>query len=299
MNVIGKHNDIAVVDALPIAKPFLTTYIIIDEEIAIIDCGPKISIPQILESLKKLKVEPSKIAYILLTHIHIDHAGGAGELIKHLPNARVVIHRKGIPHMINPETLWRKTKETLGNLADFYGEISPIPKERIIEAREGEKIELGNNKIIIWETPGHASHSVTYEIPDRAIIFPGDLAGIYIEPWNISFPTTPKPFNAEKTFTSIEKLIKRKPKTICFPHYGVNSARTNYLARYREKLKLWIETVNNNIAQKEEDILRIIMAKDKELARSIKKILRHKIWRESIMRTIKGIKSYITWKSEN
>jgi len=296
--VIDRHNNIVAVDTLPQQKPFLTTYIIIDKRVAIVDCGPKKSIPLLLRALEELEIEPDDVAYILLSHIHIDHAGGAGELIKYLPNARVVMHPRGVPHMVDPKVLWRKTKEVLGKLADFYGEILPVPEERIIIAEEGSIIDLGNDKIVIWETPGHASHSVTYELRGKKVIFPGDTAGVYIVPWDTYFPTTPTPFNVEKALLSLDKLIGINPQTICFPHYGVTKDGVDYLRGYREKLRLWVEIISSNATRRTDDILDALLEKDKELSSSWQLIANHDIWRGSILRSIEGIKAYLKWKEK-
>jgi len=298
-NIVDRYKNIIAVDTLPDKKPFLTTYIIVDDEAAIVDCGPRRSIPYLLEALKELHIDTKKVAYVLLTHIHIDHAGGVGELIKYLPEAKVVVHPKGAPHLVNPGVLWRKTREVLGRLAEYYGEILPVPKERIIEAREGDTIRIGEHRIVVWETPGHASHSITYELPEEKIIFPGDLAGVYIVPWDTCFPTTPTPFNAEKAFESLQRLINRKPHVICFPHYGLTNRGSEYLSKYIKKLGLWIEIVRNNTTKNSEEILSEILKADRELNERYHLITKHYIWRGSIVRSIIGIKSYLEWKRRN
>ena len=200
------------------------------------------------------------------------------------------------PHLVSPHFLWGKTKEILGDTAIFYGEIESVPEEKILIAKEGLKIDLGNNIIRVLETPGHASHSVTYYLQPQKLIFPGETLGVYLEPWGVFFPTTPKPFNATKAFNSIEKIRKIDPITICFPHYGAKSNAPKYIERYRQKLEIWIKTVEKNLSQPLDIILKLLQEKDPSMQTHYSNIIRHKIWSGSIARSIEGIRSYINWK---
>ena len=290
-------SNIAMIDSMPDISPFLSTYIILGEDIAIVDCGPARAVPHIIEELENSSIDLVRVKYVLLSHIHIDHAGGVGHLLEYLPNAKIVVHPKGAKHLVDPSVLWRKTKEVLGELADYYGEIVPVPKERIITAEEGTTIDLGGSEVVVFETPGHSSHSVTYYLSRERVIFPGDVAGVYLEPWSIYFPTTPFPFNPDKALGSIRKLIDLKPQFICFPHFGCTNNATDYLRKYMGKLELWVKIVKENMEYGDQKILERIMELDYDLASKYDLIKKHKIWRGSIIRSIEGIRKYIEWKS--
>ena len=280
---------------MPDVAPFLTTHIILDKFIGIIDCGPKRAIGELIEHIKRIATMEN-IKYVFLTHIHIDHAGGIGLLLKYLPNAYVVVHPRGAKHLVNPEKLWKSTRKVLGDLATFYGDIEPVIEDRIIIGEDGMNIELGEDNLTIFETPGHSSHSFTFYLENLQAIFPGDLAGVFIEPWKVAFPTTPMPFNYEKAVRSLQMLMNLEPKHIFFPHYGHTDGAMDYLEKYVEKLDLWVKIVEENIDSNYNQILTILLKKDKDLSEKYHLISRHPIWKESIIRSIHGIKSYIEWR---
>lgn len=293
------NEKVYMIDSLPEATPFLATYIINDDYPAIVDCGPKRSIKYLIEALNSLRFDPKHIRFVFLSHIHIDHAGGVGVLLKYLPRAKIVVHVRGAEHLVSPNKLWEKTKKVLGDLATFYGEIEPVPKERIIVARDWMRVDLGSCMIRIMETPGHASHSVTYHLDPQNIIFPGDTLGIYLEPWGISFPTTPKPFNAAKMFESIEKIRSLEPETICFPHYGVKNNAGIYIEEYEQQLEAWIRITEENVDLPTNKILKLLLEKRLVLGMNYQRLMEHKIWSGSLLRSIEGIKSYILWRKRS
>ena len=161
---IQRINDyIFMIDLKPAnIEQFIGSYILKGEKTAIIECGPTSSIENLLKGLDKLKINREDINYVMVSHIHLDHGGGAGALLKHLPNAKLIVHPRGIPHLANPQKLWMQARQVLGKIAEIYGEPFSVPVERMVPAKDGMNVDLGNGiEIRVIETLGHASHHVS------------------------------------------------------------------------------------------------------------------------------------------
>ena len=174
-------------------EDFVGCYLLIGEKKALVDVGPTAGIPGLLNALSMAAVSPDEIDYIILTHIHIDHAGGIGQAVKTMKNARVVAHSRARNHLIDPTALWNASQATLGELALRYGRIDPVPENRIIIAEEGMQLNLGNGLVPeILLTPGHAPHHLAvFDRLDR-ILLAGDMAGVYMH--DFFRPNSPPPF---------------------------------------------------------------------------------------------------------
>ncbi|MBN2808205.1 MAG: MBL fold metallo-hydrolase [Deltaproteobacteria bacterium] len=202
----------------------------------LVDPGPLATIPYLLTELKKRGV--TKLDYILLTHIHIDHAGGTGELLKGYPEAQVICHPQGIKHMIDPEKLWQGSLKVLGYMAEVYGEIVPVPEANISFSEE-----VGTTGIRVFMTPGHAQHHLCFLFAD--LLFAGEvvgvrspaLSGIYMR------PATPPKFMLEVALDSIDRMIALAPRYLVIAHYGLVEPALEYLKIGRNQLNLWVEGV--------------------------------------------------------
>jgi len=141
---------------------FIGAYLFCGEKSAIVDTGPAAVAPNLLSALSQVGMDPAEIDYIVLTHIHIDHAGGVGTVIKELTNARVLAHSRARSHLIDPTKLWQGSLKTLGDLALKYGPIEPVPEDRIVVATDQVKLDLGRGLALeIYLTPGHAAHHLS------------------------------------------------------------------------------------------------------------------------------------------
>jgi glyoxylase-like metal-dependent hydrolase (beta-lactamase superfamily II) len=181
----------------------------------LVDPGPRSTIPVLINALKTKGIQ--KIDYILLTHIHVDHAGGAGLVLKDFPDARVICHSQGIRHLIDPLKLWEASKKVLGHVADVYGEIAAIPAGNI---GYQDFIEAGRVNIRVFQTPGHASHHLSYQIGE--LLFAGEVAGIHypLQEGLYLRLATPPVFRYEIFRASLEKAANLDISHICFGHYG-------------------------------------------------------------------------------
>jgi len=195
---------------------------------AFVDTGTTHSVPKLLTGLLSAGALPEQVDYVFLTHIHLDHAGGAGELMKHLPNAKLVVHPRGAGHMAHPEKLIEGTKAVYGEqeFRRLYGEIPGIPAERIIQATDGMKLKLGGNELELIHTPGHALHHYCIVDRESESVFTGDTFGISYRVFDTAkgpfiFPaTTPVHFDPEQAHASLDRILSYKPKQVFLTHYS-------------------------------------------------------------------------------
>jgi len=156
------------IDLKPLGfENFIASYVLNGEKAsAIIEAGPSCSVRNLLAGLREIGVRNQDIDYVMVSHVHIDHAGGAGTLMKCLPNAKLVVHSRGATHAINPEKLWEQSKLVLGEVALAYGRIEPVPENRIVTPSDGETFHLGGSiQLKVVETLGHSSHHLVFRKP--------------------------------------------------------------------------------------------------------------------------------------
>jgi len=195
---------------------------------AIVDTGPNSAVPLVLAALAELGIERDAVEYLFLTHVHLDHAGGAGALMRELPRATAVIHPRGAPHMIDPAKLIAGTRAVYGDeiYARLYGEILPIARERLAIAQDGQRFELAGRVFECVHTPGHALHHQAIVDHGATSIFTGDTFGLsYREldsargPWIIP-TTTPTQFDPAQLKASIVRLMQYRPRRLYLTHFS-------------------------------------------------------------------------------
>lgn len=211
---------------------------------AFVDVGTNDSVPYLLAALAELGIARQSVEYVLLTHVHLDHAGGAGALMRELPNARAVLHPRGAPHMIDPSRLIAGSRVVYGEqrFARLYGELVPIPRERVRVAADGERIALGARTLELIHTPGHAMHHYAVVDAAHASIFSGDTFGISYPPLAtgrgsfITPSTVPTQFDPEQHLASIDRMLSYHPESIYLMHFS----RVTGVPRLAELLKAQI-----------------------------------------------------------
>lgn len=202
--------------------------IVEDERVAFVDTGSNDALPNALAALERLNLDVSAVDYVLLTHIHLDHAGGAGSLMQAFPKAKLVVHSRGARHMAEPSKLVAGVSAVYGAeyVQRVYGEILPIPAERIIEAVDSESIFLAGRELILLDTPGHARHHICIVDKKTGSIFTGDMFGLSYRELDVDgrqfvFPTTtPTQFDPEEMHQSIDRLLAFNPPAMYLTHYG-------------------------------------------------------------------------------
>lgn len=245
MSVQRLNSHVSIIDVKPHGiERFIASYILHGRKIAIIECGPAASSENLLNGLRELRVDFEKVEYVMVTHAHIDHWGGAGALLKNLPNAKLMVHPRGLAHLADPQKLWEQSKKVLGELADIFGKPQPIPLERLIPAHDGLKVDLGDMEVQVLETLGHSPHHVSYFERNSGSLFPGETAGMYIESLNAIVPATPPVIILDKLLDSIERLVALKPEKIYYTHYGPADNAVEKLGAYAQQLRTWSETIN-------------------------------------------------------
>jgi glyoxylase-like metal-dependent hydrolase (beta-lactamase superfamily II) len=267
-------------------KNLIASYVLKGEKIAIVETGPTSSIPNLLSGLDELNVSPEEVAYVAVSHIHIDHAGGAGTLLKQLPNAKALVHPKGIPHLVEPTKLWLASKQTLGEVAEMFGKPEPVSEDRIIAATEGWTLDLGKRlKLKIMEAPGHASHNVAYYEQYNSGVFPGDGAGAYLPEFGAVFPTTPPPFRPDVAMVSLDKLIRLNPKFLYYSHFGKASDATKRLQDYEVQIKTWLGIVQEDLkrGEKPEAIREHIFREDETTLNAVPMLKKNPILKKTLI----------------
>jgi glyoxylase-like metal-dependent hydrolase (beta-lactamase superfamily II) len=263
-----------------------------NEKVILIDPGPTSTIPLLEEALTELDI--FNIDYILLTHIHIDHAGGTGMLLSKFPGAKVLCHPKGIPHMIDPEKLWQGSLSVLGQIAETYQAIIPVPDSKIFYKPQIK----GLLNIEVLETPGHAMHHLSFLID--GLLFAGEVAGVHCpagDDFYLRIATPPR-FIYDVYKKSLYKAAAVDCDYICFGHYDMRADSTRVFDAAKQQLELWMETVRSlyqeNSSIKELEIFNALLVKD-PLLRSFKAFEKDIRKREQYfaLNSVKGMLEYI------
>jgi len=208
-----------------------------DDGWIIIDPGPRRAVEEILS------VCPNIMA-IIVTHIHIDHAGGAATLQRLSPAAKIYVHPRGHKHLINPQRLWEASRKTLKDAAEYYMEPEPAPAE-MVEAVEEGSLKISNISLEIVHTPGHAPHHMSIVWDD--VMFPGDAAGMYL--CGYQAPTTPPRYELKMAIESIEKMMSYEPKRLLLPHFGLIENAADFLSSYIQLLEGIAHIINELIKE--------------------------------------------------
>jgi len=291
-------NFLHLIDLKPLGiENVIASYVLCGDKVAVVETGPTESIPNLLAGLQEIGIKNEEVDYIAVSHIHIDHAGGAGALLQKLPNAKLIVHPRGAPHLVEPEKLWTQTLQVLGKIAELYGRIQQISKERILTTYDGMVVDLGNHiELKVLETLGHASHHLSFSENCTQGIFPGDAAGIYVKAFNVIVPTTPPPFNLEATLASINRLIALKPKQLYYTHFGLAGNAVEKLEDYADRLELWAKIVSDGIRNGEdsETICQRVLERDNSMKSVVRYIRKNLIFREGVIKQdIQGFIEYI------
>lgn len=239
------NSDIYTVDALYYEPELASIHLMkSNNRIAIIDTGTQYSVPQVRQTLDQLGLSFEHVDYVILTHIHLDHAGGAGSLMDLCANAQLVVHPKGARHMADPSKLVAGASAVYGEeeFAKLYGEIKPIDASRIIQPADGETLDFAGRPLLFIDTPGHASHHHCIIDEHTNSVFTGDTLGIsykalrhgdqaYMMP-----TTTPVQFNPEALHASIDKVMAYQPKTLYLTHYSAVQPNSRNIAGLHEQI---------------------------------------------------------------
>jgi len=233
---------ITAIDCDYVRPKLAASHLVVDAgRAAFVDTGTAHSVPTLLAALEAKGLSPAAVDWVLTTHVHLDHASGAGALMRQLPNARCAIHPRGVRHLVEPTKLIEGSKAVFGRerFHALFGDIVPVPESRVLVAEEGTRVRLGDRELELIHTPGHALHH--YCIVDAAneLIFSGDTFGLSYRDFDVDgrafiIPTTtPVHFDPDALCRSIDRLISYAPRSIFLTHY----AEVTELERLARELK--------------------------------------------------------------
>lgn len=245
MQEFVNDSNIYTVDALYYEPQLASIHLIREQDrIALVDTGTQYSVPQVEQALEQLNLGFANVELIILTHIHLDHAGGASALMQLCENAQLVVHPKGARHMAEPAKLVAGTVAVYGEeeFRKLYGEIVPIDAARIISPQDGEQISLGNRVLRFIDSPGHANHHHCIVDEQSNSIFTGDTLGIAYQALRdpdhafVMPTTTPVQFNPEALHQSIDKVMSYQPDYLYYTHYSALKPDAQNIAGLHEQI---------------------------------------------------------------
>ncbi len=227
-------------------------YIYDTERPAVIDTGLGTNYEYILDALEELGIGREGLECIIPTHIHLDHAGGAG-ILAEKTGAEVYVHEFGVKHLVDPTRLWEGTKESVGERIQFYTEPEPIPEERITALEGGDRIDLGETTLAVHHAPGHAFHQAIFHDADEEVVFAADAAGIYVPELDRVVETSPPPsFDLEGVIEDARMIEDLDPETICYAHFGPVPA-DGRIDEYVEASERWVAMIERARAELDDE----------------------------------------------
>jgi glyoxylase-like metal-dependent hydrolase (beta-lactamase superfamily II) len=246
-----------------------SAYLVEASEPALVETGPTTSVPAVLNGLSALGIGATDLAHIIVTHIHLDHAGGAGALAPHFPGATVWVHERGAPHLADPGKLVASAARIYGEdaLRALFGPVEPIPQERLRSLTDGDTVPLGNRSIEALYTPGHASHHLCLLDDTTQSMFVGDALGVFLPDVRILRPATPPPeFDLELAVESIERVAERRPSRLLFSHFGPTEEVTDICRLATQRITGWAEIVDHALTNTEDvvEVVRILKERTAE-----------------------------------
>ena len=221
-----------------------------DGGLALIDPGPTSCLGNLEAGLDTLGLSIGDLSMILLTHIHLDHAGATGTLVRKNPSLQVVVHERGTPHLVDPSRLIKSATRVFGSQMDrMWGDFESVPSDRITSLQGGETITLGKRQLSVAYTPGHASHHVSYFDPSIGVAFVGDMGGIRMSNRPCILPVTPPPeINLEEWVSTTEKIREWQPESLFLTHFGSASPVDEHLDVLIAEFQVWSDRVQKQLA---------------------------------------------------
>jgi glyoxylase-like metal-dependent hydrolase (beta-lactamase superfamily II) len=210
----------------------------------LVETGSQSSVPALLAALAELGVDPGELAGVAVTHIHLDHAGGVGDVARAFPEATVYVHEKGARHLADPAKLVASAAMVYGGLLDsLYGRLEPTPAERIHVLEDGEDIVIGPGRVLTAvDSPGHAKHHLGLHDSVSGLLFAGDAVGVRLPDAGVLRPSTPPPdFDLDQALASLRKFADRSPSGIALAHYGLVPDPSSILEEADGTLRRWAE----------------------------------------------------------
>ena len=243
VHVTDLGDSLYLVDALMFnERERLACYVFDTPERLVIECGPSKTIDHLFAALDHAGIDD--VAVMAVTHIHLDHAGGAWRFAQRFPNARIGVHSKGARHLTSPQRLWDSATRIYGeaDMRSLWGRMEPIPADRLLILDEGDHIPLGNARSVeAMYTPGHAKHHIVYHESTTGAAFVGDAVGLAYPHGHMVQPVAPPPdFDADLVVEQLHRIAEREPSFLGFAHYGPDKDPQASLAQAESRLRSWV-----------------------------------------------------------
>ena len=263
----------------------IASYLIVGDEgdgLTLVEAGPTSTIDTLLAGVRQSGHDPDDIARIVVTHIHLDHAGAAGALLQRLPRARLYVHPVGAPHLVDPAKLIASASRIYGEfMAPLWGEMLPVPEDRLVVLNDGEVMGSGASALRALDTPGHANHHLALQDEARGLIYTGDVAGLRLDGRRYVRPPTPPPeFDPDKWRASIVRLRGLSPRRLLLAHFGAYEDVAWHLDELLSRIWFWtgwvsagltrgedVETTSESLRAMEDAVLAAVASGDPTLAR--------------------------------
>lgn len=251
---------------------YTAAYLLAADEPAIVETGPTTSSEPVTAGLERLGIGREDLAHIVVTHIHLDHAGGVGRLATTFPKATIWVHERGAPHLADPTKLVASATRIYGEeqMASLFGPVEPVPSERVRALGDDARIELGGRALEVLATPGHASHHVALADTTTGAVFTGDALGIHVPDVRVLRPATPPPdFDVDLTVDSIERIRTRaRTGLVLFSHFGPVTEVDRICDLAVRRTRAWAEVVRSALLRTD-DLEQIVALLEVEARRDV------------------------------
>ncbi|HEY3209706.1 MAG TPA: MBL fold metallo-hydrolase [Actinomycetota bacterium] len=241
------------VDTWMAGRAWVTSaYLLHGSQPALVETGPTTSVEAVTAGLNSLGLGPEDLAHIVVTHIHLDHAGGVGTLSHHFPRATIWVHERGAPHLAEPSKLVSSATRVYGEerLRELFGPVEAVPAERLRAVSEGDRIDLADRSLEVLYTPGHASHHVALVDSLSGAVFTGDALGIHLPDVRVLRPATPPPdIDVELGVQSIERIHQRAESLLLFSHFGPVTEVDELCDIAARRLRKWADIVRDALEE--------------------------------------------------
>jgi glyoxylase-like metal-dependent hydrolase (beta-lactamase superfamily II) len=236
-----------------------------DENIIIVEEGCRNCLGKLFSALRELGFK-DHILHLYVTHIHIDHAGSVGSILNKVHNSKAYLHPRGIKHLVDPSKLWRVSKESLGYIAELYGEPESASEEKLYAVDNGWIHEVENNRFEFIYTEGHASHHVSIFWHNNKALFVGDSAGIYIREIDYLIPGTIYPVRLDLYVKSLKKMLSYNPRYLMYPHYGMVDNGVKVLKNHLKQIIRYFDVAKSSNVKDLDNYLRLLADEDESLS---------------------------------
>ncbi|MFW6265480.1 MAG: MBL fold metallo-hydrolase [Halanaeroarchaeum sp.] len=224
-------------------------YIVDADRPAVVDTGIGTHWERVTAAIESVGIDPMDLEVIAPTHVHLDHAGGAGFLAEAAPNAEVYVHEIGAPHLVDPTRLVEGTKAAVGEQWQFYTDPKPVPEDRITELTDGDVVDLGDRELEALHAPGHAPHQVVFHEAADGAVYTADAAGIWVPERERIRETSPPPnFDLELVLDDVQTIADLDPEVLLYPHFGPVDDPQAALEEYETVIVEWVDAVEERLA---------------------------------------------------